>query len=73
MSTCVTCGSYYRKSVYNNSDECNDCLDIAIDILDNEDQMTYDESTDPDVFSVVNPSGKTRAVFYDHDVDSFSS
>lgn len=62
---CVQCGSYFKKNMFNSSDTCEDCFD----------SLVYEER---DVINeVINPSGRTLAVFpdeYDYnDVESFSS
>jgi hypothetical protein len=63
---CVSCGSYFKQSAFNKSLFCEQCLDIAND--------TYDQELLDEISQVINPSGKTQAVFYDDaDVDSFSS
>lgn len=54
MSICVTCGSYYRKSVYNDSAFCESCSD---DVVDSEYRLEMD--------LLQNPSGRVQPVFYD--------
>jgi hypothetical protein len=47
---------------------CEQCLDFAND--------TYDQELTEEIAHVLNPSGRTKAVFYDdsyNDTDSFSS
>jgi hypothetical protein len=52
MPKCVTCGSRYQLSVYNDTDKCDSCMS-----LDDEDLSDIDH--------LVNPSGKTQPIFYD--------
>jgi len=65
---CASCGSYFKQSKFNKSMFCEQCLDFAND--------TYDKELEDDIAQVLNPSGRTKAVFYDdyaNDTDSFSS
>jgi len=65
---CVSCGSYFKQSQFNKSMFCDQCLDFAND--------TYDQELTEEIAHVLNPSGRTKAVFYDdsyNDTDSFSS
>jgi hypothetical protein len=67
MAICISCGTYYRLSPYNSSNECDGCYELAPSV-------TYDAEYNADVEQIVNPSGKTRAYIYDdNDSDSFSS
>ena len=60
MSTCITCGVYYRTSPYNNSLECDSCLTVE------NDSSFYDDSdTANEVNLLLSPSGRVRPVFYD--------
>lgn len=63
MSTCNTCGVYYRLTPFH-KDRLN-CEDCAY-LLPN---YTPDEDSDVDIKTILNPSGKTAAVRYDDDVD----
>ncbi len=72
MPHCVTCGSHYFKSPYNESLQCDNCTDV----LDDSDMLYLD---DPDaaieIDHVVNPSGRVKAHIYDendNDTESFS-
>ena len=62
---CTNCGNYYRLTPYNDTCFCDDCL---------AEQDMADTSSYPDLEVeknlLLNPSGKTKAVFYDED-DSF--
>ena len=55
MAQCVICNSYYRKSKWNSSDNCESCLYTVDDFhaLDEEDEM--------DLKTLLNPTGKTQA------------
>lgn len=56
MTTCVTCQEYYRKSEYNNSNECNNCIDqLDVPLMDDEDALELE--------ILINPSGHTK-VYY---------
>ncbi len=58
MALCRTCGGYYKLSPYNESTECNDCVDqLGAPILDDEDSI--------EVEHLLNPAGKTKARFSD--------
>lgn len=58
MAKCKTCGDYYRKSPYNNTAECDNCIDQV-------DRPYLDEEDTLEVQHLVCPSGKTPAVYYD--------
>ena len=61
---CVICGAFYKKSKDTNASlyhECSDCRSISYD-LNNDKFGLFDE---PDVRSILNPTGKTQPVFYD--------
>lgn len=53
MANCINCKGYFRRSKYNQTDSCDDCLDDLEAWPDVEDEM--------DIYSVVNPTGKTPA------------
>jgi len=55
---CLTCGDYFRTSQWNNSKECENCTD-------NQKVQEYDSEDQVEVDILMNPSGVTRAVFYD--------
>ena len=56
MARCVSCGNHYRQTKFNNTNKCEDCLDV---------DSVYDADYDLEVETLVNPSGKTKPVFYD--------
>jgi hypothetical protein len=67
MAICISCGTYYRLSPYNSSNECDGCYELAP-------SGAYDPDYNVDVDQIINPSGKTKAYIYDdNDVDSHSS
>lgn len=55
---CLTCGDYFRTNQWNNSKECENCTD-------NQKVQEYDSEDQVEVDILMNPSGVTRAVFYD--------
>lgn len=61
MPNCVKCGSHYRLDEYNSSLECCSCLDT----LDCDEEFTIDAEDQVDVDMIMNPTGVTRAVFYE--------
>lgn len=56
MPSCVTCGSRYYLSPYNNTNKCDSCIDL---------DCTFDSEDQVDIDHLVNPSGKTKAKIYD--------
>ena len=78
---CITCATYYKKSIWNNSMECDDCYNynpvvqaqvcIASNhqsVVDSGSNLLYNSiqaEDKADVDSLPNPTGKTIAVFYD--------
>lgn len=56
---CITCGSYFKQSKFNETLKCTLCLD------DFEDIPMYDSVYEADVAMITNPSGKTSPVFLD--------
>jgi hypothetical protein len=61
MTTCVTCGEYFRLNPWHqNHLECFGCSDSGKPNYQDED-LELEKST------LLNPTGKTRAVFYDDD------
>lgn len=56
MLKCYSCGTKFKQSEYNTSGKCNDCYD---------DDFLYLDDDKIDVDLLVNPTGKTKAVFYD--------
>lgn len=55
MATCKTCGAYYKLTPYNQTQECDDCLDAIPGI--------FDSVYEADVIQLTNPSGRTLPVF----------
>lgn len=59
---CIICGSYYKKHAFNQTNECDNCVDFLLPEIDPE--------TEVDLEIMLNPSGKTAPVFYeDRDED----
>lgn len=62
MSTCVSCGSYYRLNAYHTDlYDCQDCVGVLLE-----------SSEDLDINTIVNPSGKVQAVFNEEDLNDAS-
>ena len=57
MAKCVICGNYFKQHAFNRTNECDDCVDLVLPEIDAE--------TEVDLELMKNPSGKTRAVFYE--------
>ncbi len=60
MAICSTCRSYYRLSPYNDTDQCDNCvdtIDVSLSLFDEEDSL--------EVEHLLNPTGKTAAKFSD--------
>ncbi len=64
MSTCVTCGSYFKLSKFHKDERnCMDCIDqLYTDDLDLELEL--------DIQQILHPSGKTASIRYDEDCDN---
>ena len=61
MSTCVSCGMYYRINAFHTDIyDCQDCIDV---ILKQQDQEYY-YFTD-----LLNPTGKVQAVYNEEDIN----
>ena len=58
MATCTSCQGYYRKSPYNESTQCNECV-YTIDV------PLFDEEDSVEVEHLLNPNGKTQPHFYE--------
>ena len=59
---CITCCSYFKRTLWNNSLECDKCVDKNDKLVYN----TYIEEDDKvDIDTLVNPTGKTQGIFYD--------
>jgi hypothetical protein len=58
---CTECGKYYKKSVYNNTNTCEDCVDCEADIYPSK------EDVESDVGEVLYKDGSytVKPVFYD--------
>jgi hypothetical protein len=54
---CVICNQYFKRSVFNQTFECDACQAIVLDEFDSEMQV--------EVELLRHPSGKTQAVIYD--------
>ena len=54
MATCTSCQGYYRKSPYNESAQCDDCV-YTVDV------PLFDEEDSVEVEHLLNPTGKTPA------------
>jgi hypothetical protein len=59
MPNCVTCGAYYRNTPFNQSNECDDCVDQISDLYEEP------ENELQTIREIVYPSGKTPIVRYD--------
>lgn len=59
MTTCVVCGEYFRLSPWHtNKLECQNCTDVL--------HSNYvDDDLEIEKTTLLNPSGKTKPVFYD--------
>ena len=56
MAICTSCQSYYRKSPYNNTDQCDECVyTTEVPLFDEEDSI--------EVEHLLNPSGRTLPRF----------
>lgn len=57
---CTSCNAYYRRNPWNTSNYCETCLDA-------EEDSEYNTDTDDkvEIDSLLNPTGKTPARFYD--------
>ena len=56
MATCTSCQGYYRKSPYNNSTQCDECVyTVEVPFFDEEDTLEIEH--------LLNPSGKVHARF----------
>jgi len=59
MSTCVSCGNYYRLNAFHNDlYDCQDCIGVLVE-----------SPEDLDINNIVNPSGKVQAVFNEEDLN----
>lgn len=65
MAICKTCGAYYKKSAFNNSEECELCKDVI-----DEDQASFEQAYEADLIQIKNPSGRTLPVFQEEGYDS---
>lgn len=55
---CIYCGTYFKRSVFNSSNECDACYSVGI-------EETLDDETRLQMDILKNPSGKTPPIFYD--------
>ena len=58
MATCTSCQGYYRKSPYNESTQCDECV-YTVDV------PLFDEEDSVEVEHLLNPNGKTQPHFYE--------
>jgi len=66
MTICVSCGDYFRTNAWhNNKLECQNCVDTLPT------SVVGDEDYEVEKNHLLNPSGKTPAVFYDDRDDSY--
>lgn len=56
MAICRSCQSYYKKTQWNQSDECTDCVDTL-------NTPIFDEDDSLEVEHLLNPSGRTLPKF----------
>ena len=56
MATCTSCQGYYRKSPYNNSTQCDECV-YTVEV------PFFDEEDTSEIEHLLNPSGKVHARF----------
>ena len=56
---CVICGMPFKRHEMNNTNECDDCLDVILPEIDAE--------TEIDVNRLINPYGRAAAKIYDED------
>ena len=62
MSTCVSCGSYYRLNAYHTDlYDCQDCVDVITTNQDQEDDFYFKD--------LINPTGKVQAVYNEEDIN----
>ena len=66
MTICVSCGDYFRTNAWhNNKLECQNCVFTLPT------SVVGDEDYEVEKNHLLNPSGKTPAVFYDDRDDSY--
>jgi len=53
---CVTCNEYYRKSVYDTTEYCDNC-EVQLE------PVQFDDEDQVEVNYLINPSGVTKAVY----------
>jgi hypothetical protein len=67
MAKCITCGTYFKLSAYNQSNECNECVTYS---------ALEEDDVSVEIGLLTNPTGRTPARIQDEndaDIDSFSS
>lgn len=62
---CVICDKYFKRSVFNQTFECDACQSMLLDEIDSEMQV--------EVELLRHPTGKTQAVIYDDYEDTGDS
>lgn len=58
MPRCYSCGTKYKESEYNTSGKCDECYDV---------DWLYIDDAQVELDLLVNPSGRTKPVFYDEE------
>lgn len=60
---CISCGSYFKRTSWNNGSMCESCEDSVL--------LPDDTDEKAELNILMNPSGRTQPVFYDEqDYDS---
>lgn len=54
---CVICNNYFKQTPFNQTNECDECVDIVLPEIDAETELDFE--------LMKNPSGRTPAVFYE--------
>lgn len=60
MAICKTCGSYYKQTAFNKTDQCEDCIGVL-----DEEIESLNNAYEADLIQITNPTGKTKPVFND--------
>lgn len=65
MTTCVICRQYYRLNQWHNSSStCQNCIDSSATDIELANKLSPDSEYELDKAALVNPSGRTKPVFY---------
>lgn len=59
---CVQCGNYFKRDKFNNSNTCEDCLDVFVE---------DDPDAELEIKTLLNPNGKVRASIFDDQDEGF--